>query len=378
LIIDSLQLFGYPSLEIDDDILQECPYVTVITLFFGSMAICSNVNMCRNKDTNTMVAKETVTKVKWYELPLSDEGWVEVPDDEGESMGLAEEWYSMIGSVIDDYLPVIMIYHSHNINYCTVDEQGNVNELDELYRFGDNEKPTMFSAPSTLFQTLADGYRLMSGTSELVNSTALLDGYKSQMDVTTGADLSKMYCSPRYDATDEISQAYLDGSITEIVNSDVTRIRDCALTDNTNLVKIDLPRVTFIGNSSFNGCTALVDVNCPEVDTIDNYAFYGCSSLKILDVPKLISIGGSALDHCTSLVALLLRSETMCTTYSSTGSDIHGTPISDGTGYIYVPRDLVNTYKADSKWSASGYQFRPLEDYTVDGTRMGELDWSKV
>lgn len=49
-----------------------------------------------------------------------------------------------------------------------------------------------------------------------------------------------------------------------------------------------------------------------------------------------------------------------------------------GTGYIYVPRALVDTYKAATNWSTIADQFRALEDYTVDGTITGELDESKI
>jgi hypothetical protein len=39
------------------------------------------------------------------------------------------------------------------------------------------------------------------------------------------------------------------------------------------------------------------------------------------------------------------------------------TPIADGTGYIYVPAALVDTYKADSNWSVYENQIRAIEDY---------------
>ena len=55
-----------------------------------------------------------------------------------------------------------------------------------------------------------------------------------------------------------------------------------------------------------------------------------------------------------------------------------GTPIASGTGYIYVPSTLVETYKTATNWSTFANQFRALEDYTVDGTTTGELDESKI
>jgi hypothetical protein len=55
-----------------------------------------------------------------------------------------------------------------------------------------------------------------------------------------------------------------------------------------------------------------------------------------------------------------------------------GTPIESGTGYIYVPAALIDSYKTETNWSAFAAQYRALEDYTVDGTVTGEMDESKI
>lgn len=56
----------------------------------------------------------------------------------------------------------------------------------------------------------------------------------------------------------------------------------------------------------------------------------------------------------------------------------NGTPIANGTGYIYVPSALIEQYKVAENWSTYASQFRALEDYTVDGTITGELDETKI
>ena len=38
-------------------------------------------------------------------------------------------------------------------------------------------------------------------------------------------------------------------------------------------------------------------------------------------------------------------------------------PIASGTGYIYVPAALVDSYKAASNWSTYANQIRAIEDY---------------
>ena len=79
------------------------------------------------------------------------------------------------------------------------------------------------------------------------------------------------------------------------------------------------------------------------------------------DFPSATSIGNNAFNGCTKLTSLILRSETMAT-LSSTGA-LSGTPIASGTGYIYVPAALVDSYKAASNWSTYANQIRAIEDY---------------
>jgi hypothetical protein len=76
------------------------------------------------------------------------------------------------------------------------------------------------------------------------------------------------------------------------------------------------------------------------------------------------------------LTTVILRSESLCTLENV--SAFNGTPIASGTGCIYVPAALVNSYKTATNWSSFASKFRALEDYTVDGTITGELDETKI
>lgn len=96
-------------------------------------------------------------------------------------------------------------------------------------------------------------------------------------------------------------------------------------------------------------------------------AFKGCAALKFADLPIVNTLGSGVFSECGDLVALILRSETMCTLGGTFSSD----PFTAGTGYIYIPSALLDTYKAATNWSTYADQFRAIEDYTVDGTVMG-------
>lgn len=144
------------------------------------------------------------------------------------------------------------------------------------------------------------------------------------------------------------------------------------------LTNIDFAdEITSIGSQTFSYCKALVSLCFPKVTTVSGSAFSYCTSLETIDFSGSITlINTSLFSNCTALATLILRNTTMLTL--SNVNAFTNTPIAGGTGYIYVPTALVETYKADSKWSTYAAQFRALEDYTVDGTITGELDSAKI
>lgn len=126
---------------------------------------------------------------------------------------------------------------------------------------------------------------------------------------------------------------------------------------------------------AFAYCSALTTVKIPLSESVGYFSFYKCTGLTIADFPRATSVSRSAFNECTALKALVLRRETLATL--SDVNALEDTPIESGTGCIYVPGALVDSYKADSKWSTYANQFRKLEDYTVDGTITGEIDLNR-
>lgn len=105
-------------------------------------------------------------------------------------------------------------------------------------------------------------------------------------------------------------------------------------------------------------------------------SFMGCSNLAKIDFDVLEEMQGADFYRCSALTAVIIRSPAVCT--MSDSNAFASTPIKSGTGYIYVPAALVDSYKAETNWSTYAAQFRALEDYTVDGTITGELDPAKT
>ena len=131
----------------------------------------------------------------------------------------------------------------------------------------------------------------------------------------------------------------------------------------TNLINIDAPNITSIGASSFRDCSALTALDVSKVTTLSGmYAFKGCSSLSHLDFKSLTSRIGtmSGFDGCTGLKALVFRSETLI---SLSSDPFKNSGIANGTGYIYVPDDLVEDYKVATNWATYADQIKPLSEY---------------
>lgn len=212
--------------------------------------------------------------------------------------------------------------------------------------------------------------------------------------------------------------AMLTNTLTEYSNDSVTKVPAYAFFGCTSLQKVDLASNTEVGEYAFEGCSNLETANLSATKKIGNHAFAysrlkeaifplvtnsgyswfsgataltravfpsstaagpwmfdGCTSLIYADFGKATAIGYSQTFNKTALTALVIRSETMAT---NAIDSLGGTPIGQGTGYIYVPSALLESYKAATNWSTYADQFRALEDYTVDGTTTGELDESKI
>ena len=74
-------------------------------------------------------------------------------------------------------------------------------------------------------------------------------------------------------------------------------------------------------------------------EKIDSYCFRGCDALETLIIR-------------TPTVAKLVNKNAL-----------QNTAIANGTGYIYVPADLVETYKTTTNWVTYADQIRAIEDY---------------
>lgn len=156
--------------------------------------------------------------------------------------------------------------------------------------------------------------------------------------------------------------ALLSNTLTEIDDSTITSLRSRACQGATKLVTVNLPNVTSVGTYAFYSCSGLVTAKLPKATSIPSQCFYLASALQYCDVGQASSLAAQAFNACSALVTLIIRRTAGVCTLNNTNA-ISNSGIGKGTGYVYVPAALVDSYKAASNWSTYATQIRAIEDY---------------
>ncbi len=178
--------------------------------------------------------------------------------------------------------------------------------------------------------------------------------------------------------------ALIEGTITSADYPKATKIRANAFCECSSLTSVNFPEVTTIDDYSFAACP-LTSLNFPKVTSlgeevfaetlvkeiyqsdfpsltkIDDQAFKGMTELARVDFSNITSIGEKAFNKCSSLMTLILRNSKVVT-LEGEEEWFADTPIEAGTGYIYVPDDLVENYKTATNWSTYADQIKPLSE----------------
>lgn len=137
--------------------------------------------------------------------------------------------------------------------------------------------------------------------------------------------------------------------------STVEKIESYAFYNCKKLSEINAPLLNVVGSSSFYGCSALHGVVLPSATNIQSSAFAGCTLLGNFVAPMAQNIYASVFRNCYALKSITLaNTERVCELTNANAFE--GTPIADGAGYIYVPADLVDSYKVATNWSTYANQ----------------------
>lgn len=217
-------------------------------------------------------------------------------------------------------------------------------------------------------------------------------------------------------------QAVLDGliahTLTDLEDDTVTKLRNNAFYGNAGLQTVVLPNVKKVDGNAFVNCTALTSAVFDKATSVSNNMFSGCTALQTVSFPlatmigsaafqnaptgvlafpsvtsvasgaaaqngpagfdftKKIAIQASAFNGAYNFKHLVLRSSELCPL--SNVNAFKGSPIEIGLGYIYVPSNLVDTYKAATNWSTYADQIVPISEYPKAATGSITDSWAEI
>lgn len=149
----------------------------------------------------------------------------------------------------------------------------------------------------------------------------------------------------------------------------VTSITTSTFEDCTNLKNIDFPNsLTTIGTSALRGVAITSLVLSTGFKSISKRGASNNDKLEIVDFPETTeSIGDAAFVYCPSLNTVICRAITPpalnSNAFGAGVSVLAQTPISLGTGYIYVPDASVTAYREASGWSSYADRIKTLSEY---------------
>lgn len=196
-------------------------------------------------------------------------------------------------------------------------------------------------------------------SSELNTQETLLDNQTSKLSVAINTLRGKAIGGGNTD----IEDGFVTRALTSYANDRVTTVGNQAFRGFSKLTSISLPNVTTLNAYALDGCSGLTSANLPKVTSLQNYAMQGCSSLTRLEFEQKISTQGAVWNNCSKLETLILRGTAM----SGLGNKncFNNTPIASGTGYIYVPDNLIDTYKSNTNWSNFASQIKGISELEV-------------
>lgn len=143
-----------------------------------------------------------------------------------------------------------------------------------------------------------------------------------------------------------------------------TSVGSYAMANCMPLKSVNMPVATNVGVSMLRNCVSLTSVNMPSAKSIGSSAMANCLSLRSVNMPVAERIDGNAMYNCILLKSVRLGANQVATLANANA--FANTPIAKATGYIYVPDDLVDSYKTATNWSVYADQIKPMSEYVEE------------
>ena len=141
----------------------------------------------------------------------------------------------------------------------------------------------------------------------------------------------------------------------------------CKNLTSVDLTNFNMPNLTDVANLVYQ-CANLQSIDLSNIDTSKvtdmNYVFGYCDDLEYVNISGWLSnesVSNSYLFYqCFALKAVVIDSPAVFKL--SNPNAITGSSIARGTGFVYVPDDLVDEYKSATNWTTVADQIKPLSE----------------
>ena len=215
-----------------------------------------------------------------------------------------------------------------------------------------------------------------------------LDYELSNLDTSKVTDMSFMFylCSnlnslnlSKFNTSNVTNMSYMFEGCSKIKslnlsNLDTSKVTNmsymfegCSKIKSLNLSNLDTSKVTDMRNM-FNANTNLNSINLSSFNTskVTNMSsmFYNSPDIEKIDISSFTSesltSNSEMFRFCSNLTILIINNPNV---FKMTNSNmLNNTPIASGTGYVYVPDNMVETYKSATNWSVYAEQIKPISE----------------
>ena len=199
-------------------------------------------------------------------------------------------------------------------------------------------------------------------------NNARIDDLKNVIKVCSGAsNMSNMF------SNSNVLPGTLD--LSELDTSNVTNMAGmfsgCSKLESVIFGTYDTQKNTNI-QYMFQNCYKLINVDWGGINTSNvttaNGVFYNCRELTSIDISNIDSsnftMDALFFQGCTNLTKVIINRQDI---FKMTATSFFAnTPIASGTGYVYVPDNMVETYKSATNWSDYSSQIKPISELVED------------
>lgn len=161
------------------------------------------------------------------------------------------------------------------------------------------------------------------------------------------------------------NQSFTFSTIENVSFPKVTKIGDNCFAYCRALQTISLPSLEIAGDQAIQGCNLIKTIELPNLKEVKLGLFRICSSLEKVYIPKVTNIHSQAFQGCSSLKEIIITQAEIICELENTDA-FKNTPITEGTGFIYVPDSLVEDYKQTTNWTVYATQIKPLSEYVEE------------